>query len=106
MSQKLLHPIQDRLAQYSHWIISPSGGLAKIPFESLVLKNKPVIKNYQISYVQSLSAYALLKEREQELAQVKNRQTLLAIGAPFYHPPHQPPKNCNQIKGDPQTRTE
>ena len=108
LSKKLFHPIQTRLEQYPHWIISPSGGLAKIPFEALVLNGEPVVKNYQISYVQSLSAYALLKEREKELAQVKNRKTLLAMGAPFYHPPNNPPpqSKCNQTKGDPQTSTE
>ncbi|MEK7990970.1 MAG: CHAT domain-containing tetratricopeptide repeat protein, partial [Thiotrichaceae bacterium] len=94
LSAQLLTPIQQQLEKYPNWIISPSGKLAQIPFETLFLNDEMVIKNHQISYVQSLSTYALLKQREKDLAKQRNRKALLAMGAPYYQDPNKLPIKC------------
>ncbi|MEK8016423.1 MAG: CHAT domain-containing protein [Candidatus Parabeggiatoa sp.] len=76
-------------------IFSPSGGLAQIPFETLILDNQPLIAKHKISYTQSLSSFAQLKKREAAYQQLKGRQTLLAMGNPRYHDPKSPPTNCD-----------
>jgi CHAT domain-containing protein/tetratricopeptide (TPR) repeat protein len=96
LAAQLLQPIAEQLKTKSHWIISPSGALAQIPFETLILaNNQPVIANYNISYAQSLSTFAMLKKRETAYQQLKGRKTLLAMGNPRYHDKKAPPKNCN-----------
>jgi len=94
LAQKLLAPLKERLPNYQRWIISPDGALALIPFETLILDGQPVIAQHDISYVQSLSVLALLKQREQDYQSLKARKTLLAMGAPRYHMPEQPPEVC------------
>lgn len=96
LGQQLLAPIKDRLHSKPRWIISPDGMLAQIPFETLILEEQPVIAQHEISYVQSLSVLALLKEREKAYQSLKGRKTLLAMGAPRYHLPGNRPKVCNQ----------
>jgi CHAT domain-containing protein len=103
LAKDLLVPIQDRLHTKRQWIISPDGALALIPFETLILKDQPVIKDHDLSYVQSLSVLALLKKREQQY-QKSSRQELFALGAPRYEHPDHPIKNrdqCNKTKGPP-----
>ncbi|HEC86182.1 MAG TPA: CHAT domain-containing protein [Thioploca sp.] len=55
-------------------------------FETLRLEGEeqPVIAQYKISYVQSLSVLALLQERDQVYRYLPERGTLLAMGAPIY----------------------
>ncbi|RKZ63235.1 MAG: hypothetical protein DRQ99_17440, partial [Candidatus Parabeggiatoa sp. nov. 3] len=94
LAEKLLQPLAEQLKTKTHLIFSPSGGLAQIPFETLILDNQPLIANHAISYTQSLSSFALLKKREAAYQQLKGRETLLAMGNPRYHDPKSPPKNC------------
>ncbi len=96
LAQQLLAPIKDRLDSKPRWIISPDGMLAQIPFETLIVEKQPVNAQHEISYVQSLSVLALLKEREKAYQSLKGRDTLLAMGAPRYHLPGNRPKTCNQ----------
>jgi tetratricopeptide (TPR) repeat protein len=86
LGKQLLEPLKDIIKDKPHWIISPSGALALIPFETLRLEgeNQPVIAQHQISYVQSLSVLKLLQERDKVYKSLKNRGTLLAMGAPIY----------------------
>jgi tetratricopeptide (TPR) repeat protein len=86
LGKKLLEPLKDIIKDKPHWIISPSGALALIPFETLRLEgeNQPVIAQHQISYVQSLSVLKLLQERDKVYKKLENRGTLLAMGAPIY----------------------
>jgi tetratricopeptide (TPR) repeat protein len=86
LGKQLLEPLKDIIKDKPHWIISPSGALALIPFETLRLEgeNQPVIAQHQISYVQSLSVLKLLQERDKVYKSLKNRSTLLAMGAPIY----------------------
>jgi CHAT domain-containing protein/uncharacterized protein YjgD (DUF1641 family) len=95
LAEKLLRPIAEQLKTKKHLIFSPSGGLAQIPFETLILDNQPLIAQHKISYAQSLSTFALLKKREAAYQELKGRQTLFAMGNPRYHAPKSPPKNCD-----------
>jgi len=82
----LLEPLKDIIKDKRRWIISPSGPLALIPFETLRLEGEdsPVIDKHEITYVQSLSVLKLLKEREHAYQRIEKRGTLLAMGAPIY----------------------
>jgi CHAT domain-containing protein/TPR repeat protein len=91
LGKQLLEPLKNIIKDKPHWIISPSGALALIPFETLRLEgeNQPVIAQHQISYVQSLSVLKLLQERDKvynglNVKNLENRGTLLAMGAPLY----------------------
>jgi CHAT domain-containing protein len=95
LAQQLLEPFQARLQSKRRLIISPDGALALIPFETLILDDKPLIVTHQVSYVQSLYILPLLKEREKEYKNIKNRGTLLAMGAARYSPEKISSK-CNQ----------
>jgi CHAT domain-containing protein/predicted transporter len=107
LAKDLLVPIQDRLNTKRHWIISPDGALALIPFDTLILKDQPVIADHDLSYVQSLSVLALLKHREQQY-QKSSRQELFAFGAPRYEHPDQPVvdrRDCNKVSPTKNTQT-
>ncbi len=108
LGEKLLEPLKDLLAGKQHLIISPDGGLALIPFETLILGDKPVIATHHVSYVQSLSVLALLKKREALYKTIKNRRTLLAMGAARYEQPGQSndPKKCNKAQRMPKYNLE
>jgi len=86
LAKHLLEPLKDIIKDKSHWIISPSGVLATLPFETLRLEgsDKPVIAEHQISYVQSLSVFAMLKKRDKAYKSLDNRGSLFAMGAPIY----------------------
>ncbi len=86
LAKHLLEPLKDIIKDKPHWIISPSGVLATLPFETLRLEgsDKPVIVEHQISYVQSLSVLAMLKKRDEAYKSLDNRGTLFAMGAPLY----------------------
>jgi len=103
LAQQLLEPLKARLQSKKRWIISLDGALALIPFESLIFEDKPVIANYSVSYVQSLSVLALLKKRDQVYQTIKNRGTLLAMGAARYELPGQSidRNSCNKAKRAP-----
>lgn len=84
LEKGLLEPLKNTIKDKSHWIISPSGALALIPFETLHFDGQQVIVQHQISYVQSLSVLAMLQKRDQAYKNIKNRSRLLAMGAPLY----------------------
>ncbi|KHD06528.2 hypothetical protein PN36_12025 [Candidatus Thiomargarita nelsonii] len=79
LGKRLLGPLFDKIKEFPHWIISPYGPLNLIPFETLRLE-EPLITQYQISYVQSLSMLALLQQHRPAY----KRDSLLAMGAPIY----------------------
>jgi CHAT domain-containing protein len=84
LGKRLLEPLKNIIKGKQHWIISPSGALALIPFETLRLDGELVIAQHQISYVQSLSILAMLQKREKAYKRIKNRESLFAMGAPIY----------------------
>jgi CHAT domain-containing protein/TPR repeat protein len=86
LGKRLLEPLKEIIKDKSHWIISPSGALAVIPFETLRLEGEkqPVIAQHQVSYVQSLSILAMLQKRNLAYKRIKKRGNLFAMGAPIY----------------------
>ena len=86
LGKQLLGPLSALIKDKSHWIISPDGLLALLPFETLRIEGEEqlVIAQHQVSYVQSLSVLKLLQERDKVYQSLKNRGTLLAMGAPLY----------------------
>lgn len=86
LGKLLLEPLKNLIKDKPHWIISPSGALALIPFETLHFSGdkQPVIAQHKISYVQSLSVLAMLQKRETAYQDISNRGNLFAMGAPFY----------------------
>ena len=86
LGKRLLEPLKDIIKDKQQWIISPSGALAFIPFETLRFEGEkePVIVQHQISYVQSLSVLAMLQERDKAYKKLKKRGSLFAMGAPIY----------------------
>jgi len=86
LGKRLLEPLKDIIKDKPQWIISPSGPLAFLPFETLRFEGEeqPVIIQHQISYVQSLSVLAMLQERDKAYKILKKRGSLFAMGAPIY----------------------
>ncbi len=86
LGKYLLEPLKKVIKNKDQWIISPSGALASIPFETLRFKGEksPVIAQHQISYVQSLSVLARLDKRGKAYKRLRNRGSLFAMGAPIY----------------------
>ncbi len=84
LAEKLLKPILPAIAGYRQWIISPDSALAMLPFETLPVDGQPVIASHDVSYVQSLSMYALLKEREEQYRNLQGRKALFAMGGAIY----------------------
>ena len=84
LAEKLLKPILPAIAGYRQWIISPDSALAMLPFETLPVDGQPVIASHDVSYVQSLSMFALLKEREEQYRNLQGRKALFAMGGAIY----------------------
>jgi CHAT domain-containing protein len=108
LGKVLLEPLTKPLAGKKRLIISPDGALALIPFEALILEDNSLITTHHVSYVQSLSILALLKKREQLYQTLKNRGTLLAMGAARYEQPGQVINReiCNKSQRQPQYNLE
>ncbi|HUA56554.1 MAG TPA: CHAT domain-containing tetratricopeptide repeat protein, partial [Candidatus Sulfotelmatobacter sp.] len=90
LSERLLAPLAGELRGKRHWIISPDGALAALPFEALALDGKPAIGAHDLSYVQSLSMLALLQQRDADYRSIEGRKTLLAMGGAEYETPGNP----------------
>ncbi|WP_069472398.1 CHAT domain-containing protein [Candidatus Marithrix sp. Canyon 246] len=58
--------------------------LSRLYINTLHFNGKQVIANHDVSYVQSLSVLKMLHQRQQQYKKIKNRGTLLAMGAPLY----------------------
>ena len=87
----LVKPIQPVAGTYSRWIISPDKDLALLPFDALVetynAKGQPakiLLNSKSITLVQSFAVYALLKQRDQEYANLVRSKDLLAMGNAVY----------------------
>lgn len=84
LGEKLLLPIMAELKGKKQWIISTDGILSVLPFETLVVAEKPVIMERDISYIQSLSMLSLLQQRGDEPRKENEEKTLFAMGAAYY----------------------
>lgn len=84
LGKTLLDPLQAHLAGKQQIIISPDGPLGLVPWDALPINGKPLIAQFEVSQVQSLSVLKLLKERQAEYHGNKTREALLAMGNPDY----------------------
>ena len=89
LSDTLLKPLAAQIDSASQWIISPDGVLATIPWDTIPWNGKPLGEQKQLTVIQSLSVYKLLKDREaeylRERASARNAaQPLLAMGGAVY----------------------
>lgn len=85
LGDKLLAPLAADIQGKRQWLISPDGGLNLLPFETLLINDRQAVADHDISYIQSLSMLALLKQRS-ETAHSGGRD-LLAMGAAYYQGP-------------------
>lgn len=86
LSNRLLAPLIPKLGTARHLVISTDGALALVPMETLPLGDQVLVERFDISYVQSLSVLALLKQR-QSVYEKLPRGSLFAMGAALYQPP-------------------
>lgn len=80
----LIEPIKKELAGKTQIIISPDGPLALTPWDVLPFDGKPLIAQFEVSQVQSLSVLKLIKERQTQYGKAGAREALLAMGNPDY----------------------
>lgn len=84
LGKSLIEPLKPQLVGKTQIIISPDGPLGLLPFDILPLDGKPLITQFEVSQVQSLSVLKLLKERQAEYSKTPGRDALLAMGNPEY----------------------
>jgi CHAT domain-containing protein len=77
----LLAPLKDKLRNKRHWIISADGPLGRLPFETLVMDNTPILQTHDISYASALSTHAALRQRAAAYATTPRSKTLLVMSA-------------------------
>lgn len=65
-------------------LIAPDDSVPILPFETLTCDGKPFAEMYEISYVPSLSVYALMRERGTTNAALADRKGLFAMGNAIY----------------------
>lgn len=90
LARQLYAPLAARLKGKRHWLISPDGPLATLPFEALPLEGRPAIERRSIAYVQSVSVLALMRERPPRKGRASDGLQLFAMGAPAYRAPAAP----------------
>lgn len=84
LGSKLLMPLTQRLQGRTQLIISPDGPLGLIPWDVLQLQGRPLIEDFDIYQVQSLSVYKLTTQRKTAYGDGSPRLGLLALGDPAY----------------------
>lgn len=89
LSDTFLKPLAPQIDSSTKWIISPDGVLATIPWDTLPWKGAQLGQQKQITIVQSLSVYRLLKAREAEYANARasdsaHTQPLMVMGGAVY----------------------
>ena len=84
LSNKLLKPLEAELQGKTHWIISPDGPLAQLPFETLQWGKNSAIASVEIQYTQSISVFALGRALQTQYDAMRDRKNLFAMGNPQY----------------------
>lgn len=77
LSVLFIKPIQHLLTDYKHLIFVPYGAMHQIPFQALLLEEKPLFFQFQISYLPSLGILPLLKRSHRS-----NQPKVLSVGNP------------------------
>jgi CHAT domain-containing protein len=90
LSDTLLKPLTAQIDAASELIVSPDGVLATIPWDTLPWKGAPLGQQKQITIVQSMSVYGLLRARAVEYAKSRadgsaRTQPLLVMGGAIYN---------------------
>lgn len=80
LSRTLLAPLAGALGDSRHWIVSPDGPLAFMPFDLLEWRGRPAIEHAAISYVPSLESLAALRERASRPGRAASRGGFLGVG--------------------------
>ena len=93
LSTKLVAPLTDLIGGKPVWVISPDGPLALLPFELLRQGAQGVIETHEIHYAQSLSVYALARQKLRDNQQLGRPHDLLAFGNPQYQATGSPSPN-------------
>lgn len=91
LGQTLLTPLKAHLAGKTQLIISPDGPLGLVPWDILPLDGQPLIAQFAVSQIQSLSVLHLLRTRQAAYGQSTEREELLSIGNPEYTLPDSSP---------------
>jgi hypothetical protein len=87
--------LRDLLEPYKHWIVSPSGPLWNIPFETLADDNGLIIDKHAVRYVHSWTMFTMLTEAAHSRKRTTADIPVLAVGGATYSdyrvPPGTPP---------------
>lgn len=90
LSRRLLAPLATALVGKRHWLVSPDGPLAQLPFELLTFNGRRVLDEVDVHYTQSLSVYAMAREQQSAYRSLVRPKDLLALGNPDYEAPAEP----------------
>ena len=92
LSQRLLAPLAVHLQGRAHWIVSPDGPLAQLPFEALPYGDtrQPAVASAEIHYTQSLSVFAASRDLQSRYRSIEGRQDLFAMGNAQYEDQRSP----------------
>ncbi|NRF69015.1 CHAT domain-containing protein [Aquincola sp. S2] len=84
LGSRLLQPLAALIGGRRHWIVSPDGALAQLPFELLAFQGRRVLETIDLHYAQSLSVYAMARAQQLAYRGVARPKDLLALGNPAY----------------------
>lgn len=84
LGKLLLGRVYPIVKNYKTLLISPDGPLHFLPFETLSIEGKLLIEQHTVHSTQSLSVYALLKNRSLQYKSLRRDRSLLALGNPDY----------------------
>ncbi|HML88996.1 MAG TPA: CHAT domain-containing protein [Methylomusa anaerophila] len=100
LGDKLLAPVAADIQGKRQWLISPDGTLNLLPFETLFLNDRQVVLDHDVSYIQSLSMLALLKQRGEEARWEQfSGKDLFAMGAAYYQGPGSALNGNTRVRG-------
>jgi len=80
VSDLLVGPARNELRRVRRVLVIPDGGIATVPFDTLLLDGRMLAEKHEVHYAQSMSVYAQLVERRNRKSAFESQ--LLAVGAP------------------------
>lgn len=85
VSEQLLpQPVRETLGRYKRWIVSPSGPIWNVPFETLTDGSGLVVDTHVVRYVHSWTMLTMLSDAHRAQVSVTGRVPLVAIGGAKY----------------------
>jgi len=76
--------LRDLLEPYKHWVVSPSGPLWNIPFETLADGDGLIIDNHAVRYVHSWTMFTMLADAAQTRKRAAADIPVVAVGGATY----------------------